>query len=98
MAAQTEPTVRPTLDLKAPSAPMPPNPLTDALGSSRAFAIAASMFMNSNSLPIALMQSMVLTVHGLKWGPGDTRDGMLGRALTYLVLYSTLGLMVRVHF
>ena len=53
------------------------------------------MFMNSNSLPIALMQSMVVTVRGLEWGPDDTRDGMLGRALTYLVLYSTLGLMVR---
>ena len=52
--------------------------------------------MNSNSLPIAVMQSMVLTVHGLKWGPDDTRDAMLGRALTYLVLYSTLGLMVRI--
>ena len=41
------------------------------------------------------MQSMVLTVHGLEWGPDDTRNGMLGRALTYLLLYSTLGLMVR---
>lgn len=40
---------------------------------------------------------MVVTVHGLKWGPHDTRDGMLGRALTYLVLYSTLGLMVRTY-
>jgi hypothetical protein len=44
------------------------------------------------------MQSMVVTVHGLEWGPDDTRDGMLGRALTYLVLYSTLGLMVRVYY
>uniref|UniRef100_A0A0W0GCJ6 Endoplasmic reticulum auxin efflux carrier n=1 Tax=Moniliophthora roreri TaxID=221103 RepID=A0A0W0GCJ6_MONRR len=32
-----------------------------------AFAMAAAMFMNSNSLPIALMQSLVVTVHGLKW-------------------------------
>lgn len=63
--------------------------------SDRAFAIAASMFMNSNSLPIALMQSLVVTVHGLKWGKDDTRDGMLGRALTYLVLHSTFGMMLR---
>jgi predicted permease len=56
------------------------------------------MFMNSNSLPLALMQSMVVTVHGLKWGPDDTRDAMLGRALTYLVLYSTLGLMVSIYY
>jgi len=57
--------------------------------------MAASMFMNSNSLPIALMQSLVLTVHGLKWTPDDNQNAMLGRALTYLVLYSTLGMMVR---
>ncbi|KAG8820967.1 hypothetical protein FRC17_009957 [Serendipita sp. 399] len=53
------------------------------------------MFMNSNSLPIALMQSLVVTVHGLKWGKDDTRDSMLGRALTYLVLHSTFGMMLR---
>ncbi|KAG8993327.1 hypothetical protein FRB93_002046 [Tulasnella sp. JGI-2019a] len=61
----------------------------------RNFAIAASMFNNSNSLPIALMQSLVISVHGLKWGKDDNKDSMLGRALTYLVLYSTLGMMVR---
>jgi len=57
--------------------------------------MAASMFMNSNSLPIALMQSLVLSVQDLKWTPDDNKDAMLGRALTYLVLYSTLGMMVR---
>jgi hypothetical protein len=41
------------------------------------------------------MQSLVITVHELKWGKGDTKDAMLGRALTYLVLYSTLGMIVR---
>ncbi|KZT60982.1 hypothetical protein CALCODRAFT_491932 [Calocera cornea HHB12733] len=63
--------------------------------SQRSFAMAASMFMNSNSLPIALMQSLVITVPGLKWGADDTEEGMLGRALTYLVVYSTLGMMLR---
>ncbi|KAI0628584.1 membrane transport protein-domain-containing protein [Trametes polyzona] len=63
--------------------------------SQRSFAIAASMFMNSNSLPIALMQSLVVTVPGLKWGDDDNNDAMVGRALTYLVLYSTLGMVVR---
>lgn len=57
--------------------------------------MAAAMFMNSNSLPIALMQSLVVTVHGLKWGKDDSKDAMLGRALTYLVLYSTLGMILR---
>ena len=56
--------------------------------------MAASMFMNSNSLPIALMQSLVVTVPGLKWDEDDNKHIMLGRALTYLVLYSTLGMMV----
>ncbi|KAF4583555.1 Auxin efflux carrier [Pleurotus pulmonarius] len=63
--------------------------------SQRSFAMAAAMFMNSNSLPIALMQSLVVTVPGLKWGPGDNKNAMVGRALTYLVLYSTLGMVVR---
>ncbi|KAG1763696.1 membrane transport protein-domain-containing protein [Suillus occidentalis] len=63
--------------------------------SHRNFAMAASMFMNSNSLPIALMQSLVISVQGLKWTPDDNTDAMLGRALTYLVLYSTLGMMLR---
>ncbi|CAE7093166.1 unnamed protein product [Rhizoctonia solani] len=63
--------------------------------SQRNFAIAASAFQNSNSLPIALMQSLVVTVHELKWGKTDTKDAMLGRALTYLVLYSTLGMILR---
>ena len=57
--------------------------------------MAASMFMNSNSLPIALMQSLVVTVPGLKWGYDDNKNAMLGRALTYLVMHSTLGMMVR---
>lgn len=54
------------------------------------------MFMNSNSLPIALMQSLVITVPGLKWSSDDNEDAMVGRALTYLVLYSTLGMVVSV--
>ena len=56
--------------------------------------MAAAMFMNSNSLPIALMQSLVVTVDGLKWETDDTTGAMLGRAITYLVLYSTLGMVV----
>ncbi|KAF9009913.1 membrane transport protein-domain-containing protein [Cyathus striatus] len=59
------------------------------------FAMAAAMFMNSNSLPIALMQSLVVTVPGLQWDKYDSKNAMLGRALTYLVMYSTLGMVVR---
>ena len=55
------------------------------------------MFMNSNALPIALMQSLVLSVPDLKWGNDDNKDMMLGRALTYLTMYSTLGMVVRTY-
>lgn len=58
--------------------------------------MAAAMFMNSNSLPIALMQSLVITVPNLQWDDDDNMDSMLGRALTYLVMYSTLGMVVRI--
>ena len=63
--------------------------------SQRSFAVAASMFMNSNSLPIALMQSLVVTVPALRWDVDDDKNSMLARALTYLVLYSTLGMVIR---
>ncbi|KAJ6595162.1 auxin efflux carrier [Mycena vulgaris] len=61
----------------------------------RNFAMAAAMFMNSNSLPVALMQSLVLTIPALKWGPDDNNNAMVGRALTYLLLYSTIGMVLR---
>ncbi|KIK98066.1 hypothetical protein PAXRUDRAFT_730161 [Paxillus rubicundulus Ve08.2h10] len=59
------------------------------------FATAASMFMNSNSLPVALMQSLISTVPLLKWGPEDSTNAMFGRSLTYLVVFSSLGMMLR---
>ncbi|GAA5906499.1 hypothetical protein JCM5296_003785 [Sporobolomyces johnsonii] len=61
----------------------------------RNFAIACATFQNSNSLPIALIQSLVGEKLPLAWGPHDTRDAMLGRALSYLVLFSTLGIVIR---
>lgn len=45
------------------------------------------------------MQSLVTTVPQLRWkrrgGAKDTTDEMLGRALTYLVLFSTLAMLLR---
>ncbi|KAJ2928564.1 hypothetical protein H1R20_g8497, partial [Candolleomyces eurysporus] len=66
--------------------------------SQRSFVMAAAMFMNSNSLPIALMQSLVVAVPELMWGPDDSKNVMLGRALTYLTMYSTLGMVVRYSY
>ncbi|KAF9522364.1 membrane transport protein-domain-containing protein [Crepidotus variabilis] len=66
--------------------------------SQRNFVMAAAMFMNSNALPIALMQSLVVSVPDLAWGPGDNKNAMLGRALTYLTMYSTLGMVVRYSY
>ncbi|KAF4618854.1 hypothetical protein D9613_009676 [Agrocybe pediades] len=71
--------------------------------SQRSFITAAAMFMNSNTLPIALMQSLVVSVPDLAWDAladggggtdgnkdsgGDNKNAMLGRALTYLTMYS----------
>ncbi|GAA6056682.1 hypothetical protein JCM3770_006465, partial [Rhodotorula araucariae] len=61
----------------------------------RNFAIACATFQNSNSLPIALLQSLIGEKLPLQWGPHDSRDGMLGRGLSYLVLFSSLGIIVR---
>lgn len=66
--------------------------------SQRNFVMAAAMFMNSNTLPIALMQSLVVAVPDLAWGPEDNKNGMLGRALTYLTMYSTLGMVLRYSY
>ncbi|KAG2023908.1 endoplasmic reticulum protein [Coprinopsis cinerea AmutBmut pab1-1] len=66
--------------------------------SQRSFVMAAAMFMNSNALPIALMQSLVVAVPDLKWGADDDKNIMLGRALTYLTMYSTLGMVVRYSY
>jgi predicted permease len=60
--------------------------------------MAAAMFMNSNSLPIALMQSLVVAVPELMWGSDDSKNIMLGRALTYLTMYSTLGMVIRYSY
>ena len=54
---------------------------------------------NSNTLPVALIQSLVGSVPELHWvrdgSDTDTPDDMMGRALTYLVLFSTLGTVLR---
>lgn len=66
--------------------------------SQKSFVMAAAMFMNSNALPIALMQSLVVSVSDLKWMPDDNKNTMLGRALTYLTMYSTLGMVLRYSY
>jgi hypothetical protein len=56
--------------------------------------MAAAMIMNSNSLPVALLQSLVFSVPGLEWGQDDTIDSIVGRALTYILLSGTMGQFV----
>ncbi|KAF8327967.1 membrane transport protein-domain-containing protein [Cantharellus anzutake] len=63
--------------------------------SQRNFCMAASMFSNTNSLPIALIQSMVFNIKGLSWGPDDNADSMLGRGLGYMILYANFSTMAR---
>jgi len=57
--------------------------------------MAAAMIMNSNSLPVALLQAFAVTVPGLEWGQDDTVDSITGRALTYLLLSGTMGQLIR---
>jgi len=56
--------------------------------------MAAAMIMNSNSLPVALLQALAVSVPGLEWGQDDTVDSITGRALTYLLLAGTMGQFV----
>ena len=56
--------------------------------------MAAAMIMNSNSLPIALLQALAVSVPGLEWGQDDTVDSITERALTYLLLGGTVGQFV----
>ncbi|KAH9812006.1 auxin efflux carrier [Melampsora americana] len=66
--------------------------------SDRNFCMAVSMFMNSNSLPIAVATSMLAgmgSTSGFAWGPTDNQEKQMGRTLTYFVLFSTFGLVLR---
>lgn len=54
------------------------------------------MFMNCNSLPVALMQSLVATVPQLSSGEDDTPSAELGRSLSYLFLFAILNMIVSV--
>lgn len=56
--------------------------------------MGASMIMNVNSLPVALLQSLAVSVPGLERGQDDTVDSIVGRALTYLLLGGTMGQFV----
>lgn len=65
----------------------------------RRFVISCAVSPNSNTLPVALMQSLVENVPEMRWRQNgidnDTPDSMLGRSLTYLIMYSTIGLVLR---
>ncbi|EGG02708.1 uncharacterized protein MELLADRAFT_91175 [Melampsora larici-populina 98AG31] len=66
--------------------------------SDRKFCIAVSMFMNSNSLPIAIATSMLAgmgSTGGFEWGPTDDQDKQMARTLSYFVLFSSFGLVLR---
>jgi predicted permease len=60
--------------------------------------MAAAMIMNSNSLPIALLQALAVSVPGLEWGQDDTTDSITERALTYLLLGGTVGQFVSTSY
>lgn len=59
------------------------------------FAMACSMCMNSNTIPIALLQNLVVTVPILASSSSDDAEAMLGRAVSYIMLFYSLALVVR---
>jgi len=61
----------------------------------RDFATANAMFMNCQSLPVALMQSLVITVPHLRLNEDDNSEAQFGRALTYFFLFASLSMMLR---
>ncbi|KAG0149834.1 hypothetical protein CROQUDRAFT_713729 [Cronartium quercuum f. sp. fusiforme G11] len=66
--------------------------------SDRKFCVAVSMFMNSNSLPIALVSSLLGGLKdktGFEWAAEDPKTQQIGRSVAYLVVYSTFGLILR---
>jgi auxin efflux carrier family protein len=60
--------------------------------------MAAAMCMNTNSLPIALMQSLVITVPTLRMGEDDNKHSADARAISYLFLYSAFAMIVSLQF
>ncbi|EFP81004.2 uncharacterized protein PGTG_07256 [Puccinia graminis f. sp. tritici CRL 75-36-700-3] len=60
----------------------------------RNLAVAGATFMNSNTLPIALMQTMSSSPF-LKWKADDTSETILERSFQYLVLCTVLGALLR---
>jgi len=58
-------------------------------------AIAGAMFMNANTLPSALIQSLSVSLDKLQMNSLDNPDKELGRAFSYLAIYSLLGSLLR---
>lgn len=58
-------------------------------------AIAGSIFMNTNTIPIALIQSLSLSLDKLQLDELDTADKEVGRAFCYLSVFSLLGSLLR---
>ena len=73
--------------------------LLRVLPGQRNFVMACSITPNSNTLPVALISSLVYSVPELHWvengQDSDQPELMFGRALTYLVMFSTLGTVQR---
>ncbi|KAH9818699.1 auxin efflux carrier, partial [Melampsora americana] len=63
--------------------------------SQRAIIVSGSMFMNTNTIPVALIQSLSMSLPILKSQPDDKPEDQLARALSYLLIYGLLGSFVR---
>ncbi|KAK9765324.1 hypothetical protein K7432_006436 [Basidiobolus ranarum] len=62
--------------------------------------MAASMFPNTNSLPIPLIQSLAssVAVKMLFWGDKDTPEDVQARGISYIVIFAILGNFLRFSY
>ncbi|ORX91759.1 auxin efflux carrier [Basidiobolus meristosporus CBS 931.73] len=64
------------------------------------FSMATSMFPNTNSLPIPLIQSLAssVAVKMLFWGDKDTPEDVQARGISYIVIFAILGNFLRFSY
>ncbi|KAI9316263.1 auxin efflux carrier [Dichotomocladium elegans] len=63
----------------------------------RGFVVACVMFMNTNSLPIAVISSLAVSEAGkiLYWDADDTQDSVAARGISYVLFYAVFGNILR---
>ncbi|RUS16244.1 auxin efflux carrier [Endogone sp. FLAS-F59071] len=66
-------------------------------GAQTRFVTATVIFSNTNSLPVAMIQSLALSKAGeiLYWGADDTKEGVAARGISYILFFAVFGNILR---